>query len=107
MVYFPGSRYPAPRSSCRVYPYNTLYVILFPLLHSSLTDRSLYLLPVHALYDRNRRVTATLFVLFLVENVVMAVSLIKVVPAVRFDTICTVIYSPTDLVIFAYDYTPL
>jgi hypothetical protein len=63
-------------------------------------------LQVHALYDRNRRVTATLFALFLVENVVMIVTLIKVVPEVHFDAICTVIRSPSDLIFFAYDYIP-
>ncbi|KAI0248021.1 hypothetical protein BJV78DRAFT_1076238, partial [Lactifluus subvellereus] len=56
---------------------------------------------VHALYDRNRHITAILFVLFLVENVVMTVTLVKVVPGVRFDAICIVRRSPSDLVIFA------
>ena len=37
----------------------------------------------------------------------MAVTLVKVVPGVRFDAICIVTHSPPDLVIFAYDYIPL
>ncbi|KAI0295174.1 hypothetical protein B0F90DRAFT_1919443 [Multifurca ochricompacta] len=58
-------------------------------------------LEVHALYDRNRNLTATLFFLFFVENIAMIVTLIKVVSGVRFDATCTVIHSPPTLLIFA------
>ncbi|KAI0290331.1 hypothetical protein B0F90DRAFT_1672015 [Multifurca ochricompacta] len=59
------------------------------------------LIRLHALYDRNRNLTATLFFLFFVENIAMIVTLIKVVSGVRFDATCTVIHSPPTLLIFA------
>lgn len=37
----------------------------------------------------------------------MIVTLIKVVPGVRFDAICVVRHTPSDLIIFAYDYIRL
>ena len=57
---------------------------------------------VHALYDRNRYITLILIVLFLAENILMAVTLIRVVPGVQFDAACTVIQSPPSLLFFAY-----
>ena len=60
---------------------------------------------VHALYDRNLTVTVPLVVLFLVENIAMIVTLIIVIPGVRFDIACTVIRSPPSLLIFGY--TPI
>jgi hypothetical protein len=59
---------------------------------------------VHALYDRNRNVTVPLVVLFLLENLAMMVTLIFVVPGVRFDATCTVVRSPPTLIIFAYGH---
>ncbi|KAI9457485.1 hypothetical protein BJY52DRAFT_1086453, partial [Lactarius psammicola] len=56
---------------------------------------------VHALYDRSRIVTSILVLLFIVENVVMAVTLVKVVPEIGFDRICTVVHSPPRLLLFA------
>jgi len=41
--------------------------------------------------------------MFLVENIVMITTLIKVVPGVGFDASCTVIHSPSSLIFFAYD----
>lgn len=57
---------------------------------------------VHALYDRNLSVTVPLVILFFLENLAMIVSLVIVVPGVRFDATCTVIRSPPTLLIFAY-----
>jgi len=62
---------------------------------------SILIIRVHALYDRSRYVTFTLIFLFLVENVVMIVTLIRVVPDARFDASCTVIHSPSGLIMFA------
>ena len=59
---------------------------------------------VHALYDRNRKVIVPLVVLFLLENLAMIVTLIFVVPGVRFDATCTVVHSPPSLIIFAYGH---
>ena len=57
-----------------------------------------------SLYDCNRNVTVPLVVLFLLENLAMMVTLIFVVPGVRFDATCTVVRSPPSLIIFAYAY---
>lgn len=62
---------------------------------------SILIIRVHALYDRNRYLTLILIVLFLAENIVMTITLIRVVSGVRFDTTCTVIHSPPSLLFFA------
>ncbi|KAH9974224.1 hypothetical protein BJV74DRAFT_753527, partial [Russula compacta] len=62
---------------------------------------------VHALYDRKIAVTATILSLFLVENVIMIVTLAKVIPRVRFDSNCTVIHSPSGLIFFAAAFVAL
>ncbi|KAH8999700.1 hypothetical protein EDB86DRAFT_2828309 [Lactarius hatsudake] len=58
---------------------------------------------VHALYDRSRIVTSILLLLFIAENIVMIVTLVRVVPEIGFDPICTVVHSPPRLLLFAYD----
>ena len=101
MVYLPRGRNSAPCRRRRVYPYRTRYAItLIP------TDVSpiVHFPQVHALYDRNRKVTVPLVVLFLLENLAMMVTLIFVVPGVRFDATCTVVRSPPSLIIFAYGH---
>ncbi|KAH8986466.1 hypothetical protein EDB92DRAFT_1949136 [Lactarius akahatsu] len=56
---------------------------------------------VHALYDRSRIVTSILVLLFIAENIVMIVTLVRVVPEIGFDRICTVVHSPPRLLLFA------
>ncbi|KAH9041883.1 hypothetical protein EDB83DRAFT_2295451 [Lactarius deliciosus] len=56
---------------------------------------------VHALYDRSRIVTSILLLLFIAENIVMIVTLVRVVPEIGFDPICTVVHSPPRLLLFA------
>ncbi|KAH9024338.1 hypothetical protein EDB84DRAFT_1507095 [Lactarius hengduanensis] len=56
---------------------------------------------VHALYDRSRIVTSILLLLFIVENIVMIVALVRVVLEIGFDPICTVVHSPPMLLLFA------
>ncbi|KAH9023637.1 hypothetical protein EDB84DRAFT_468732 [Lactarius hengduanensis] len=56
---------------------------------------------VHALYDRSRIVTSILVLLFIAENIIMIVTLVRVVPEIGFDPICTVVHSPPRLLLFA------
>lgn len=56
---------------------------------------------VHALYDRSRIVTWILILLFIAENIVMIVTLVGIVPEIGFDPICTVVHSPSRLLLFA------
>jgi len=99
MVCLSRGRHPTPHSWRGGCPCHTRYAIqrfypsTTPITHSS---------QVHALYDRNRYLTLILIVLFLAENIVMIITLIRVVPGVRFDATCTVIHSPPRLVFFAY-----
>ncbi|KAH9016688.1 hypothetical protein EDB85DRAFT_2295106 [Lactarius pseudohatsudake] len=57
---------------------------------------------VHALYDRSRIVTSILLLLFIVENIVMIVALVRVVLEIGFDPICTVVHSPPMLLLIAF-----
>ncbi len=101
MVYLPRSRNSASRRRRRVYPDRTRYAIpLIPIDYSPF----IHFPQVHALYDRNRNVTVPLVVLFLLENLAMTVTLIFVVPGVRFDATCTVVRSPPSLIIFGYGH---
>ncbi|TFY65126.1 hypothetical protein EVG20_g5710 [Dentipellis fragilis] len=59
---------------------------------------------VHALYDRSKRVTAVLAILFLAENIGMVYSLVRVVPGVQFDEVCIVQHTPASIVYFAVSY---
>jgi hypothetical protein len=56
---------------------------------------------VHALYDRSRIVTSILILLYIAENVVMIITLVGVVPEIVFDSICSVVHSPSRLLVFA------
>jgi hypothetical protein len=99
MVCLPRGRHPASHSCGGVYSYHTRYAIrcFYP------SAPNAHLPQVHALYDRKRYITLTLIVMFLVENIVMITTLVKVVPGVGFDVSCTVIHSPSSLIFFAYD----
>ncbi|KDQ54545.1 hypothetical protein JAAARDRAFT_196461 [Jaapia argillacea MUCL 33604] len=55
---------------------------------------------VYALYKRKRWITMTLSVLFVMEQVVMAISLRYVVPGLQFNDICIVTKSPPAMVVF-------
>ena len=104
MVYLPRGRNSAPHRRRRVYPYRTRYAIRLPNLNPADYSTITHFPQVHALYDCNRNVTVPLVVLFLLENLAMMVTLIFVVPGVRFDATCTVVRSPPSLIIFAYAY---
>jgi hypothetical protein len=65
------------------------------------TVESILIVRVHALYDRSRIVTVILILLFMVENVVMIITLVGVVPEIGFDPICIVEHSPPRLLLFA------
>ncbi|KAF8269166.1 hypothetical protein EI94DRAFT_1682202 [Lactarius quietus] len=65
------------------------------------TVESILIVRVHALYDRSRVVTSVLVLLFIVENIVMIVTLVGIVPEIGFDPICTVVHSPPRLLFFA------
>lgn len=56
--------------------------------------------PVNALYSANAWVTWTLGALFVVENLAILITLIKVVPEVEFDSVCVVTHSPFTLLGF-------
>ncbi|KAI0048459.1 hypothetical protein FA95DRAFT_1038106 [Auriscalpium vulgare] len=56
---------------------------------------------VHALYDRNRAVTATLLLLFLAENITMIATLVAVAQDVQMNSYCVVLHTPHRLLLFA------
>ncbi|KZV69424.1 hypothetical protein PENSPDRAFT_580985 [Peniophora sp. CONT] len=58
------------------------------------------MLRVNALYNSNRWVTWILAGLFVVENLAILITLIKVVPSVQFDSVCVVTHSPFSLLGF-------
>ncbi|KAI0311623.1 hypothetical protein OF83DRAFT_1068479, partial [Amylostereum chailletii] len=56
---------------------------------------------LQALYNRHRALTYALYTLFALENAAMIVTLVRVVPDVRFDAACVVVHSPGGLLYFA------
>jgi hypothetical protein len=57
---------------------------------------------VHALYDRSKTITTVLGILFAIDNAVMIGTLVFLVPELRFDNRCVLVFIPLKFGLFAY-----
>jgi hypothetical protein len=71
-------------------------------LSFSLSCYAANLYPVYALYNHSTKIKHIIMAAFIVENIVMLVTLVRAVPSMRFDAHCIVVSSPVDLIYCAY-----